>query len=330
MYGLRPMGSAEFKPFLNDPLSQCAPYAVSLLAKARKNILRGNISIYGNEYMQPGEVIYLEQKGLLFYVEQVNHSMSMGGQFRTDLTVTHGHYPGEYIPTQLDVFGKMAYNNANNSGLICYRDLPNPNEKWLGTLQLDPNMRYDDPNIVLASLFSKNDKGDYTSPPNPSDNSIATKNINALNNIMASYESLLQSQGTNIKYKLEIRYYTFKGYKKSPEKIKEFSQKIKEIMIGTSPAIAISSNGPIHKASSDDVSDPILIDLSKKETTKSPSNQAWSLARDYAKKSVFSRSSSDADTANVSQIKSSAQSQFVAAKMIATTIVDIYFVRSSG
>jgi hypothetical protein len=110
MYGFKYVPTID-KPFLTNVTAQTGPFAASLLAKQRKKIIGGSITITGNEYMQPGEVIYLEQKGMLFYVESVSHSMQMGSSFTTTLNVSFGHYPGEYIPTVLDIAGKMLYNN---------------------------------------------------------------------------------------------------------------------------------------------------------------------------------------------------------------------------
>jgi len=103
---------------LSDPDSQLAPLAVFLLNRARKNILRGNCSIIGNEYMQAGEVIYIESKNLLFYVEDVKHSFSYSGQFQTSLSLSFGHAPGEYIPTMLDIIGKALYSKKHNANLV--------------------------------------------------------------------------------------------------------------------------------------------------------------------------------------------------------------------
>ncbi len=110
MYGFKAASSVN-APFLSDPVTQCAPYAVYLLNLARKNIFQASLDIIGNEYMQVGEVIYIESKNLLFYVEEVNQNFSYGSSFTTSLKLTYGHTPGEYIPTILDIVGKSLYNN---------------------------------------------------------------------------------------------------------------------------------------------------------------------------------------------------------------------------
>jgi len=121
MYGFQSQGSTVKIPFFTNVDTQCAPYAAYLLSNARKNILSGTISIVGNEYMQPGEVIYLPQRNLLFYVTSVSHSFNFGSNFETKLTVSYGHTPGEYIPTTLDVIGKTIYNNSRKNEFVVYR-----------------------------------------------------------------------------------------------------------------------------------------------------------------------------------------------------------------
>lgn len=116
MYGFRRPQSVQ-TPFFTNPDTQCAPYAVYLLNLARKNILQANVVLVGNEFMQPGEVVYIESKDLLFYVESVAHSFSFG-DFKTTLKLTYGHNPGEYIPTMLDIVGKGLYSKRHQANLI--------------------------------------------------------------------------------------------------------------------------------------------------------------------------------------------------------------------
>lgn len=107
-YGFRAPQSIE-APFFKDPDSQCAPYAVAALLEARENILQGSVGVAGyNEYYQPGDVVYIEDRNLLFYVKSVSHSCAYGN-LTTSLELTYGHSPGEYIPTMLDIVGKILY-----------------------------------------------------------------------------------------------------------------------------------------------------------------------------------------------------------------------------
>ena len=100
MYGFKD-GAERFVPFMNNVETQIAPYAVSLLNQQRSSIFHGSITRVGNEFVQPGEVYYSEEKDTLFYCEQVSHSFSYGspGSFTTTMALTYGHPIGEYIAT---------------------------------------------------------------------------------------------------------------------------------------------------------------------------------------------------------------------------------------
>jgi len=114
-YGFKVPTSIE-APFLSDPDSQCAPYAYATLLQARENILQGSVQITGyNEFYQPGDVVYIEDRNLLFYVRGVQHNFSYG-QLNTTLDLSYGHNSGEYIPTMLDVVGKILYNSRGFTG----------------------------------------------------------------------------------------------------------------------------------------------------------------------------------------------------------------------
>jgi len=108
MYGLKTSEGIE-APFFGDAESQCLPYAVYLLNLQRRNIFRGSITLRGNEYYQPGDVVFIESRGMLFYVEKVSHSLGFNRSFQTTLTLTYGRKPGEFIPTMLDMVGQLLY-----------------------------------------------------------------------------------------------------------------------------------------------------------------------------------------------------------------------------
>jgi hypothetical protein len=96
---------------VDDPDTQCAPYAVYALNLARKNIIQATAEVAGyNEFYQAGDVVYFEDRDLLFYVEGVSHSLTYGGTLKTTLDLKYGHNPGEYIPTMLDIVGSVLYN----------------------------------------------------------------------------------------------------------------------------------------------------------------------------------------------------------------------------
>jgi len=111
-YGWRSQGSIN-KPFLHDAALQCAPYALMLLSRNRRNAVKGSITVTGNEYYQLGDVVYLNTRDMLYYVTGVRHTFSYegSGSFTTTLELRYGHPLGDYIPTPLDVIGKSLIKN---------------------------------------------------------------------------------------------------------------------------------------------------------------------------------------------------------------------------
>lgn len=117
MYGFK-KGETVQAAYISDSDSQAAPLAVWLLTEQRRKLISGSLTIIGNEFMQPGEVIYIEDRDLLFYVESVSHNFSFGSSFTTSLKLSFGHNPGEYFPTMLDVVGKGLYSKKNSANKI--------------------------------------------------------------------------------------------------------------------------------------------------------------------------------------------------------------------
>jgi hypothetical protein len=104
------------KAFLQDPETQCAPYAVFKLLQQRKKIHSGSITVVGNEFYQPGDVVYINNRQMLYYVNSVQHNVSVAtGAFTTTLELTYGHAIGEYIPTPLDIIGRGMLSNSQRA-----------------------------------------------------------------------------------------------------------------------------------------------------------------------------------------------------------------------
>ena len=93
----------------------------------------------GNEAMQPGEVVFLEDRGMLFYVTSVRHNLTIASNFTTTLELTYGHTPGEYIPTTVDFIGKLIYKNKNDGTMVVQRQDNSGSEINIGTLIKEPN-----------------------------------------------------------------------------------------------------------------------------------------------------------------------------------------------
>ena len=124
MYGFKNTQDVKV-PFLSDPETQLKPYAVFLLLQQRSKVMRGSVTVIGNEYYQLGDVVYLADRDLLFYVTGVSHNFSEGSDFTTTLNLEYGRPPGEYIPTPLDVIGKTLL-KQNTSTLAVTRRQLNP------------------------------------------------------------------------------------------------------------------------------------------------------------------------------------------------------------
>lgn len=122
MYGFKSLDDVKV-PFLSDPETQLKPYAVFLLLKQRRKVMKGRVTVVGNEYYQLGDVVYLADRDMLFYVTGVNHSFNEGDDFTTNLTLEYGRPPGEYIPTPLDVIGKTLLKQNTSSVAITRRQL---------------------------------------------------------------------------------------------------------------------------------------------------------------------------------------------------------------
>lgn len=104
-YGYKPFRVEA--PYLSDSELQCKPFALMNLAIQKSKILKANLSLVGNEFYKPGEVVFIRSTGLLYYIESVSHSFAYGQSFTTSLSLSYGHPPGEYLPTPLDVIGQQ-------------------------------------------------------------------------------------------------------------------------------------------------------------------------------------------------------------------------------
>jgi hypothetical protein len=273
-------------PFLSDPNSQCAPYASMILSRNRKNILRGNVTISGNEYMQPGEIVYLQDRQMLFYVTAVRHNFTFGSGFTTTLDLSYGHSPGEYIPTTLDIIGKMIYNNRDVAGYTIQRQTNSGNENNLGVVIKDPSS-----SGGLASLSSQ------SAPPN----SFSAFNSQTLNNMMftAAYTvNANNTKGNNITANVELRIYHDGGG--ADGGLSSFASDVKDILTGKSG----DPNSPIKNQSfSPDNVNIVAVNLNDLNDRRSPSQKAIDSARNQVSTSTITPVSTDSTTPSASSDK---------------------------
>lgn len=264
MYGYRNQATVSV-PFLSDPQGQCAPYAASLLSRARRNILRASLTIAGNEYMQPGEVVYIEDEDLLFYVESVSHDFTYGSSFTTSMELSYGHTPGEYIPTPLDVIGKMLYKTTAPAGtsFVNYRQSNVFNESPLGAILVNTTAK--GTNGILAGNYGE-------------------ANHKIINNIMYWGSSITNQNtiaGSNVAPSIELRVFYDSKQGNPDSNIVTQVDNLKTILTGGNIDTTQTNT---NTAKSIDASFIITgkdaqIDISNADEYRSPSQQAWDLAR---------------------------------------------------
>ena len=262
MYGFKSGEALKF-PFFSDPVKQSAPFAVNYLSKMRKNIFKGSLDIAGNEYIQPGEVYYIEDKDLLFYCETVAHSFSIGGQFTTTLTLTYGRNPGEYIPTYLDLIGKILYRNQNTSNYIIDRQSTPSSESNLGAIIVDTSEK--DEKSIVGGKYGE-------------------KNINVLNHILYTVQFAIsrnKSAGNNLNAKIEMRvYYDSKSGKASSELLSSSTYVKKYLTSEINTLKNIQDEIKSLFLEKSDIKDVVAVDSSEDGVNKSPSQNAIAVVRD--------------------------------------------------
>ncbi len=273
MYGFRAPHAVPV-PFLSDPDAQCAPYAVYLLNKARKDILQANVTVIGNEAIQPGEVYYLEDRDLLFYAESISGNFTYGGQFMTSLNLKYGHNPGEYIPTILDIIGKGLYTNRHQANLIRHERYGNASgDTHLATLVNDNNVG-NFGGAAIGSLVS----GSY-----------GDQNRKNLTNLLLATTGLLSPSALGQDLNLQIRiYFNSKQGHNVNSDLQTIANSIKEWVVNPAKSSfnldgqTILPDLTAPSLISPDKITIIPIDLGNTSVTQSPSSQAWNLARTVA------------------------------------------------
>jgi hypothetical protein len=260
-------------PFLNDPLSQCGPYAAMVLTRNRSNILRGNCTISGNEYMQPGEVIYLQSRNLLFYVNSVKHSFAEGGSFTTSLDLTYGHSVGEYIPTYLDTIGKVIFKNRDTVDTIIQRQDTSGSEQNLGVVQLSGQQS------TTNTLFSGSENSQV--------NDFTSSNQTVINNILYTTAPVINangSPGNNVTAKIELRIY-YDNSTGVNGNLQSAANNVLNELNGTSQGIqSISTaNQPVQNTFLNGIYIGVSpVNLDDQTDRRSPSQQALDAARNQA------------------------------------------------
>lgn len=267
MYGFR--GSQTVPaPFLSNPDTQCAPYAVFLLNKARKEILQAEIQITGNEFIQAGEVYYIEGHDMLYYAETVSHSFSYGSGYTTTIQLRYGHNPGEYIPTILDVIGKGLYTKKHQADLSRHnRYGSSSGDMHLGCVVFDKYYELDSP---VKSLVS----GAY-----------GDQNRKVLGNVVLATSGILGPQTDERKAKIELRVYHAGGGANAV--LQDVATSIGEWLRDPTQTAITEDGGLLPSYGPQDIGVPPLnddalqeVDLSDKSEPRSPSPAAINKARE--------------------------------------------------
>ena len=269
-YGFRQQSPINV-PFLKDPNNQCAPYASMILSRARKNILRGTVTISGNEYMQPGEVVFLEDRQMLFYVTSVKHNFTFASGFTTTLDLSYGHTPGEYIPTTLDVIGKMLYSNRDLATTSVQRQSTSFNENNMGVVIRDPQDQSGATVINTGSAGST-----FT-------NSYTASNGNTINNILYQAAYMINanaSKGNTIQANVELRVY-FDNNNPIDSTLMTFAGSVQSTLSNPGgPIQGFNTNtGSAPPAISADNITVVSVNLDDIDSTNSPSQKALDMAR---------------------------------------------------
>jgi hypothetical protein len=276
MYGFRTTAAVAV-PFLSNPESQCAPYAVSILTRVRKEILQGTITIAGNEFMQPGEVVYIEDMGLLFYIHSVSHTFSFGGKFTTTLVLKYGHNPGEYIPTPLDIIGKALYNNRDISGNVNYRQTNVFNESSLGAIIIR----------VPVSGTSSSANSATSTAPDPytllTGGNEGNTNLKVISNALYSSTGVVATNsaaGSNVNVNVELRIFYDGSIGPVNSTLSSVRDTVKSVLTGVTQ---IPSNNLSNNANKISLPASVInlanIDISNQSENRSPSNRAVAAAR---------------------------------------------------
>jgi hypothetical protein len=213
--------------------------------------------------MQPGDVIYIEDKNLLFYVETVTHSFQYSSSFTTTLTLKYGHSPGEYIPTTLDIMGKLLYNNRDSSSLVNMRQDNSANQLPIGTIVIDrrgSSFSLDISNSVINGSYGEH-------------------NIKVINDMLYTTFYSINSNtdtDTNVKSKIELRIF----HNGAPDNsLSQAAAYVRSIMIGSViPEAKSALNKNNLKLKYDDI-EIVFIDTTNQSQPRSPSQKSVDMVR---------------------------------------------------
>jgi hypothetical protein len=278
MYGIKIPRQID-APFITDPQTQGAPYAVALLNRSRGEILKGSATLAGNEYYQPGEVYYFQDRDLLFYVDSVSHQFTWGSNYSTSLSLSYGHNPGEYIPTPLDIVGKVFYKNKDVTNYINYRQSNVYNHDHVGLIVTNTN------SVGEANSF------DIT------EGNFGDENLKVIEKMLYTSAAIISRSSSDIKPKLEIRIYynSKKSTFGSPSSdLKSVAESLGKFLVGNGTLGNYSPkentpwlNGPLNSPTSDVIIKEV--DIAAGDEFRYVSSDAFAKARELSTSSGLNK-----------------------------------------
>jgi hypothetical protein len=293
-------GQAINRADFSNAEAQCAPYAVFKLLQERRRIHSGSIVVVGNEFYQPGDVVYVNNKSMLYYIESVQHQFDFqSAKFQTTLQLSFGHPLGEYIPTPLDIIGKGLLSNKNNAfgGIRTIRNSTPQTEHvvHLGTLfsqnygELLPSQTFSPNSLSLAGINNTSGMLSNDDSFGADRKAFLVQNTKEIQRIVTKASSKINTLGEDSTGELEIRtYYVTQADSDLQEsfglKATKIGNWVRDALTGSNSDPNIDNNQlfKFETLSPDKVSEVIIKDISQplteedKNLRRFPSAQAWS------------------------------------------------------
>lgn len=97
-YGLRILKESNPLIRADKNIDNITVYAKSLLQRVLRSRYSGQVTITGRPELDVGMPVFIPMRNMIYYVETVDHSFDFGGKFTTELHLTYGHKPWDYLP----------------------------------------------------------------------------------------------------------------------------------------------------------------------------------------------------------------------------------------
>ena len=94
-------------------------FAKSYLIRVNSSRYVGTITILGRPELRVHTPIYIPYRNMIYYIEEISHSIQMGGTFTTTLKLKYGRKPWEILPEIL-AYGEEA--SPNLSGRVINKE----------------------------------------------------------------------------------------------------------------------------------------------------------------------------------------------------------------